>query len=135
MDADATVTSISTADLQRPGQQLPLRHVGRRDARSSGMRRRRRLVERFGELARHAEQARRHRHGRAACRHGAARTRMTCSGCWSRSTRRRSKIDLDTSHFHTQGLEIGPVIDEARAANASMSRSRMSVGSPRTTNS
>jgi sugar phosphate isomerase/epimerase len=97
-----------TADLQRPGHPLPLcMTAGGRPEQweeAKGM-----LVERFGELARHAERA-----GIIAVAepHVSSALRDPADVLWllEQVNSPAFKIDLDTSHFNTQGMDIEAVI-------------------------
>jgi sugar phosphate isomerase/epimerase len=99
-----------TAELQRPGHPLPVAMTagGKPDEWESS---RSRLVERFGELARHAEQR-----GVTVMAepHVSSALRNPDDVLWllAQVNSPAFKIDLDTSHFHTQGMNIAPVIEK-----------------------
>ena len=97
-----------TADLQRPGHPLPLcMTAGDRPAQWESAKGQ--LVERFGELARHAENA-----GIIAVAepHVSSALRDPADVRWllEHVNSPAFKIDLDTSHFNTQGMDIEAVI-------------------------
>jgi sugar phosphate isomerase/epimerase len=98
-----------TAELQRPGHHLPLAMTagGKFGAWESS---KARLVERFGELARHAELA-----GVTVMAEpnvgGALLTPEQTLWLLEQVDSPALKVDLDTSHFHAQGMDIDPVID------------------------
>jgi sugar phosphate isomerase/epimerase len=99
-----------TADLQRPGHPLPLCMTagGRPDQWDEA---KGNLVERFGELARHAERA-----GVVAVAepHVSSALRDPADVLWllEQVNSPALKIDLDTSHFNTQGMDIDAVITQ-----------------------
>jgi sugar phosphate isomerase/epimerase len=96
------------ADMQRPGHPLPLcLTAGGRPEHWDGAKHL--LVERLGELARHAERA-----GVIAViePHVSSALRNPDDVLWllEQVNSPALKIDLDTSHFNTQGLDIDAVI-------------------------
>jgi len=112
-EAERTVALMKTyldlaADLQRPGHALPVcLSPGAKPDQWDALKGK--LVDRLGELARHAEQV-----GAIAAiePHVSTALRDPDDVLWllEQVNSPALKIDLDTSHFHTQGLEIGPVI-------------------------
>jgi L-ribulose-5-phosphate 3-epimerase len=99
-----------TAQLQRPGHPLPLCMTagGRPDQWEEA---KHLLVDRFGELARHAEQA-----GVIAVAepHVSSALRDPADVLWllDQVGSPALMIDLNTSHFNTQGLDIERVIEQ-----------------------
>jgi sugar phosphate isomerase/epimerase len=98
-----------TAELQRPGRPLPLAMTagGTPDMWDGS---KARLVDRFGELARHAEER-----GiiLMAEPHVSSALRDPDHVLWllEQVGSPAFKIDLDTSHFNTQGMDIAAVIE------------------------
>jgi inosose dehydratase len=96
------------ADLQKPGHPLPVcLSAGAKPEQWDTLKAT--LVDRLGELARHAERA-----GSIAAiePHVSTALRAPADILWllEQVNSPALKIDLDTSHFHTQGLDIEPVI-------------------------
>jgi sugar phosphate isomerase/epimerase len=96
------------ADLQRPGHPLPLcLSAGARPEQWGELKGK--LVDRLGELAQHAERV-----GTIAAiePHVSTALRDPDDVLWllEQVNSPALKIDLDTSHFNTQGLDIEPVI-------------------------
>ena len=99
-----------TAELQRPGHPLPVAMTagGKPEDWDAA---KARLVDRFGELGLHAK-----RRGVTVMAepHVSSALRNPDHVLWllEQVGSPAFKIDLDTSHFHTQGMDIGPVIEK-----------------------
>ena len=98
------------ADLQRPGHPLPVcLSAGAKPEQWGALKGK--LVDRLGEIARHAERV-----GAIAAiePHVSTALRDPVDVLWvlDQVNSPALKIDLDTSHFNTQGMDIVPVIEQ-----------------------